>query len=175
MSLPSAESTSVSLGVAILTISDTRTLETDRSGQYLLEQVQEDGHRIIDRQITKDDRYGIRAIVSGWIAADSVQVILTTGGTGIALRDITPEAIDPLLDQKLPGFGELFRWLSYEEIGNSALQSRAFAGVANRTLILGLPGSTGACRTGWEKIIRSQLKADPQRCTFVPLLWSTLL
>ncbi len=173
MSLPRSEPepTSESLGVAILTISDTRTLETDRSGQYLLEQVQTEGHRIIDRQITKDDRYSIRAIVSGWIALDSIQVILTTGGTGIAPRDLTPEAIEPLLDQKLPGFGELFRWVSYEEIGNAALQSRAFAGVANRTLILSLPGSTGACRTGWEKIIRSQLKTNPQSCTFVSLLW----
>ena len=160
------------LNIAVLTVSDTRTFETDRSGQYLVDQIQADGHQVVDRQIVRDDRYGIRAIVSHWIAADSIQVIITTGGTGVTPRDVTPEAIEPLLDRPLPGFGELFRWVSYGEIGNATLQSRAFAGIANHTLILGLPGSTGACRTGWEKVIRSQLSAA-EGCSFVSLLWSS--
>jgi len=160
------------LTFAILTISDTRTLENDRSGAYLLEAVTQAGHRLIDRQWVEDNRYIIRAIVSPWIADPSIQVILTTGGTGIAPRDTTPEAIQPLLDRDLPGFGELFRWLSYPEIGCATLQSRAFAGLANDTLLFCLPGSTGACRTAWEQILQHQLNAETPPCNFVSLLHS---
>ena len=159
-----------SLTFAILTISDTRTLENDRSGAYLVEAVTQCGHPLADRQLVEDNPYLIRAIVSQWIADPSLQVILTTGGTGIAPRDTTPEALRPLLDQELPGFGELFRWLSYAEIGCATLQSRTFGGIANGTLLFCLPGSTGACRTAWEKILQYQLNAETTPCNFVSLL-----
>ena len=159
-----------SLTFAILTISDTRTLENDRSGAYLVDAVTQSGHCVSDRQLIEDNCYRIRAIVSQWIADPSLQVILTTGGTGIAPRDTTPEALRPLLDQELPGFGELFRWLSYAEIGCATLQSRTFGGIANGTLLFCLPGSTGACRTAWEKILQYQLNAETTPCNFVSLL-----
>ncbi|MGA1130735.1 MAG: molybdenum cofactor biosynthesis protein B [Prochlorotrichaceae cyanobacterium] len=160
----------ISLPIAILTISDTRTLDTDRSGQYLVDAVTQAGHTVSDRQLVQDNRYAIRAIVSQWIADPVIQVILTTGGTGITPRDTTPEALRPLFDQELPGFGELFRWLSYAEIGNATLQSRAVGGLANGTLLFCLPGSTGACRTAWEKILQSQLHSETTPCNFVTLL-----
>jgi molybdopterin adenylyltransferase len=158
------------LTVAVLTVSDTRTIADDQSGNYLVEQVGAIGHQIIQHQIVRDDIYQIRAIVSAWIADPAVQIILTTGGTGITGRDGTPEAITPLLDKTIAGFGELFRQLSYAEIKTASIQSRAIAGVANGTYIFCVPGSTGACKTAWEGILRDQLDASYRPCNFVSLL-----
>ena len=160
----------VALGIAVLTVSDTRTEADDRSGAYLAEAVQAAGHRLAARRIVPDDRYRIRAELSAWIADPSVQAVLVTGGTGLTGRDVTPEAVRPLLDREIEGFGELFRWLSYEEIGTSTLQSRALAGVANGTVIFCLPGSTGACRTAWERIVRHQLDRRTRPCNLAELL-----
>ncbi len=160
----------VSLRIAVLTISDSRTKSTDRSGAYLAQQLQDAGHQLVEKQIVPDNIYRIRAIASAWIADEAVQVVLTTGGTGLTGRDGTPEAIAPLLDKKIAGFGELFRYLSYSEIATSTIQSRAVAGVANGTYLFCLPGSSGACRTGWEKILRPQLDARHRPCNFADLL-----
>ena len=160
-------SVSQPLNIAVLTISDTRTLETDKSGDYLHNALSQEGHVLEDRALVKDDIYQQRAIVSQWIANKNIQVILITGGTGFTHRDSTPEAISVLFDQEVPGFGELFRHISYLEIGTSTIQSRAIAGFANDTVIFCLPGSTGACKTAWEKIISSQLNADFKPCNFV--------
>ncbi len=159
----------VPLRVCVLTVSDTRTLADDRSGDYLASALQEAGHRLHARAVAPDDRYRLRAIVSDWIADDAVDGILVTGGTGFTGRDSTPEAIAPLLDKQMPGFGELFRAVSFEEIGTSSLQSRAFAGLANASFVFCLPGSTSACRTAWEKIIRAQLDARTTPCNLVGL------
>ncbi|MBR9792509.1 MAG: molybdenum cofactor biosynthesis protein B [Pseudomonadota bacterium] len=158
---------SESLAIAILTVSDTRTLDTDTSGQYLVEAVTEAGHSVADRQLVIDDIYQQRAIVSAWIADPAVEAILVTGGTGFTGRDSTPEALSVLFDKTVDGFGELFRYLSFQEIGTSTIQSRALAGFANRTVIFCLPGSTGACKTAWQGIIRSQLDASFKPCNFV--------
>ena len=158
---------SESLAIAILTVSDTRTLDTDTSGQYLVDAVTEVGHSVADRQLVIDDIYQQRAIVSAWIADPSVEAILVTGGTGFTGRDSTPEALSVLFDKTVDGFGELFRYLSFQEIGTSTIQSRALAGFANRTVIFCLPGSTGACKTAWQGIIRSQLDASFKPCNFV--------
>lgn len=158
---------STPLSIAVLTISDTRTFETDTSGQYLADALTDAGHTLGDRALVKDDIYQQRAIVSKWIADDRIHAVLITGGTGFTHRDSTPEAISVLFDKQVDGFGELFRQVSYEEIGTSTIQSRAIAGFANHTVIFCLPGSSGACRTGWEKIIRSQLDADFRPCNFV--------
>ncbi|MBE9028654.1 molybdenum cofactor biosynthesis protein B [filamentous cyanobacterium LEGE 11480] len=158
------------LNVAVLTISDTRTAADDRSGNYLAEQLQTAGHQIAEKAIVPDDIYQIRAIVSRWIADATVQIILTTGGTGVTGRDGTPEAITPLLDKQIAGFGELFRSLSYTEIKTAAIQSRAIAGVANCTYIFCIPGSSGACRTAWEGILSDQLDANYRPCNFGSLL-----
>jgi molybdenum cofactor biosynthesis protein B len=164
---PSAEL--IPLSLCVLTVSDSRTATNDRSGDYLVEALTAAGHRLYERGIVRDDRYRMRAIVSQWIADEAVQGILVTGGTGFTGRDSTPEAIEPLLDKLMPGFGEMFRAISIEEIGTSSLQSRAFAGLANQTFIFCLPGSTSACRTAWEKIIRSQLDARTQPCNLAGL------
>ncbi len=158
------------LSIAILTVSDTRTDATDTSGQYLVDAVTAEGHRVIDRQIVKDDIYRIRALVSVWIADPQIQVIISTGGTGFSGRDSTPEAVSVLFDKQIEGFGELFRHLSYADIGTSTVQSRALGGLANNTVIFCLPGSTGACRTGWEGIIREQLTSTHRPCNFVGVL-----
>jgi molybdenum cofactor biosynthesis protein B len=158
------------LGVAVLTISDTRSIETDTSGQYLVEQLEAAGHSLQDRQIVIDDVYQIRAKVSAWIAEPAVHVILTTGGTGFSGRDSTPEAVAPLFDKHIEGFGEVFRALSLQEIGSSTVQSRALGGMANRTVIFCMPGSTGACRTAWEGILKEQLDATHKPCNFVGVL-----
>ena len=158
------------LAMAVLTVSDTRTLADDASGQTLAERLTAAGHRLADRTIVPDDIYRIRAVVSGWIADPTVQVVLITGGTGMTGRDSTPEAIRPLLDKEIDGFGELFRILSWEEIGTSTLQSRALGGLANTTFIFCLPGSTGACRTGWDRILQAQLDARTRPCNLVELL-----
>lgn len=166
----SAEKSFVPLQVAVLTVSDTRSVDTDTSGQYLVEQLQQAGHGLAARVIVKDDIYQIRAQVSAWIASDDVQAVILTGGTGFSGRDSTPEAITPLLDKTIEGFGELFRHISYLEIGTSTLQSRALAGLANRTAIFCVPGSTGACRTAWEGILSSQLDNRHRPCNLVPHL-----
>lgn len=166
----SAEKSFVPLHVAVLTVSDTRSLDTDTSGQYLVEQLQQAGHVVADRVIVKDDIYQIRAQVSAWIASDEVQAVILTGGTGFSGRDSTPEAVTPLLDKSIDGFGELFRHISFLEIGTSTLQSRALAGLANRTAIFCVPGSTGACRTAWEGILSSQLDNRHRPCNLVPHL-----
>lgn len=155
------------LNICILTVSDTRNLETDTSGQKLQDLLTAAGHRLYARDLVIDDIYQIRTVVSQWIADKQAQVILITGGTGFAGRDSTIEAVEPLFDKTVVGFGELFRQVSYEEIGTSTIQSRATAGLANRTLIFCLPGSTGACTTAWEKIIVEQLDSRHKPCNFV--------
>jgi molybdenum cofactor biosynthesis protein B len=157
------------LALCVLTVSDTRSAENDTSGDYLALSLGQAGHRLHDRRIVKDDRYVIRAVVSQWIADGEVHGILVTGGTGFTGRDSTPEAIRPLLDKEMPGFGEMFRVLSFEEIGTSTLQSRAFAGLANETFVFCLPGSTSACRTAWEKLISAQLDARTRPCNLAGL------
>lgn len=156
----------VPLNIAVLTVSDTRTRETDTSGQALVEALEMAGHVLIDRTLTPDDIYKIRAIASCWIADPQVHVILITGGTGFTDRDSTPEAMVPLFDKQIEGFGELFRQVSYTEIGTSTVQSRALAGFANHTAIFCMPGSTNACRTAWTKILAEQLDARHRPCNF---------
>jgi molybdenum cofactor biosynthesis protein B len=163
----SAQADFVPLNICILTVSDTRDLSTDTSGQKLQQMLEADGHKLYQRQLVKDDIYQIRAVTSAWIADPQAQVILITGGTGFAGRDSTVEAMTPLFDKTVVGFGELFRQISYEEIGTSTIQSRAVAGLTNRTLIFCLPGSTGACTTAWQKIIREQLDSRHRPCNFV--------
>ena len=159
----------VSMPCAVLTVSDTRTAENDTSGDLLEALLTEAGHTLVDRTICRDDIYQLRAVVSSWIARDDIEVILTTGGTGFTGRDSTPEALVPLFDKTIEGFGELFRQLSWEEIGSSTIQSRAVGGLANATLIFALPGSNNAVRTGWEKIIRNQLDINNKPCNFAEL------
>ncbi len=166
----SAKSEFVPLNLAVLTISDTRTAADDTSGDYLVLSLGQAGHSLHERRIARDDRYLVRAIVSAWIAEAAVHGILVTGGTGFTGRDSTPEAIIPLLDKQMPGFGEMFRVLSFDEIGTSTMQSRAFAGLANSTFIFCLPGSTSACRTAWEKLIKTQLDARSGPCNLVGLM-----
>jgi molybdenum cofactor biosynthesis protein B len=158
------------LHCAVLTVSDSRTIKEDTSGALLAELLQAEGHTLAARKLVRDDVYAIRAEVSGWIADDAVNVVLTTGGTGFTGRDSTPEALLPLFDKTIDGFGELFRQLSYDEIGASTIQSRAVGGLANGTLIFALPGSSNAVRTGWTRILGPQLNADTRPCNFVELL-----
>jgi len=160
----------VPLDIAVLTVSDTRTEENDTSGKTLAGRLVEAGHRLADKAIAKDNIYVIRAIVSRWIADPGVQVVITTGGTGVTGRDGTPEAIKVLLDKELEGFGEIFRAISYEEIQTSTIQSRALGGVANATFIFCVPGSSGACRTAWDKLIQQQLDYRTRPCNFVELM-----
>ena len=156
--------------IAILTVSDRRTEADDTSGQYLQEAAQETGHQVVARALVKDNIYQIRAQVSAWIASDDVQAVLINGGTGFTSGDNTPEALLPLFDREVEGFGELFRMVSYEEIGTATIQSRAVAGIANQTVIFAMPGSTRACRTAWERIIEEQLDARHRPCNFLPHL-----
>ena len=160
----------VPLNIAVLTVSDTRNEETDMSGRSLVDNLQSAGHHLVEKQIVIDDKYDIRAILSRWIADKNVQVVLVTGGTGFTGRDTTPEAVAPLFDKTIEGFGELFRQVSFSEIGTSTIQSRALAGMANKTLIFCMPGSTNACRTAWDHIIQSQLDSRHKPCNFVPHL-----
>lgn len=157
------------LTIAVLTASDSRTLETDKSGALLAERLEAAGHQLHERRVVADDRYAIRAVVSDWIARPEIDAVLITGGTGLTGRDGTPEAVEPLFDKRIDGFGEIFRAVSFEEIGTSSLQSRATAGVANRTFVFVLPGSSGACRTGWDRIIRDQLDYRTRPCNLVEL------
>ena len=158
------------LNIAVLTVSDSRDETTDTSGALLIERLQQAGHHKADKRIEPDDIYRIRATVSQWIAAPDIDVVITSGGTGITGRDGTPEAVRPLLDKTIDGFGELFRALSYKDIGTSTLQSRALSGVANGTYIFCLPGSTGACRDGWDNIIVHQLDYRTRPCNLAELM-----
>lgn len=155
------------LNIAVLTLSDTRTRENDTSGDELESLLTEAGHKLAARELCADNVYLMRSIVSRWIADPAIHVVLTTGGTGFTTRDSTPEALVPLFDQVIGGFGELFRQLSFDEIGSSTVQSRCVAGIANQTLVFSLPGSTGACRTGWNGILREQLDSQHKPCNFV--------
>ncbi len=158
------------LEIAVLTVSDSRTEADDKSGATLVELLEKAGHHLADRRIVPDDIYRIRAVVSAWIAEPRVQVVITTGGTGLTGRDGTPEAIKPLLDKEMEGFGEMFRMISWDLIGTSTMQSRALAGVANGTIVFCLPGSTGACRDGWTRLIEAQLDHRTRPCNLVELL-----
>lgn len=159
-----------SLNIAVLTVSDSRTEADDKSGNWLKQAVEDTGHQCVDKCIVKDDIYQIRAAVSGWIANAEIDVVLSTGGTGVTGRDGTPEAIAPLLDKEIEGFGEMFRVLSYEDIKTSTLQSRALAGVANATYLFVLPGSPSACKTAWSKLISEQLDNRTRPCNLVMLM-----
>ena len=165
----STERDFIPLHLCVLTVSDTRTAAEDTSGDYLVQALGAAGHRLAGRALLPDNRYRLRAQVSQWIADDGIDGILVTGGTGFTGRDSTPEALLPLLDKEMPGFGELFRSLSFDEIGTSTLQSRAFAGLANGTFVFALPGSTSACRTAWERIIQAQLDARTKPCNLATL------
>jgi len=158
------------LRVAVLTVSDTRDEATDKSGALLVERLSSAGHELAEKAIVRDDVYAIRAIVSKWIADSKVEVVISTGGTGVTGRDGTPEAISVLLDKEIQGFGELFRAISFDEIGASSLQSRCLAGVANGTYIFCLPGSAHACATGWDKILAPQLDHRTRPCNFAELM-----
>jgi molybdenum cofactor biosynthesis protein B len=158
------------LDIALMTVSDTRTEADDKSGQVLRRMVGEAGHRVHQQCIVPDDKYRIRAQVSAWIADPAVPVVITTGGTGLTGRDGTPEAVAPLLDKTIDGFGEMFRVLSYELIGTSTMQSRTLAGVANGTFVFCLPGSSGACKDGWQKLISHQLDYRTRPCNLVELM-----
>lgn len=160
----------VPLRIAILTVSDSRTEANDSSGKLLVERLTDAGHELAEKCIVADNIYQIRATVSRWIADPGVQAVISTGGTGVTGRDGTPEAIEVLLDKRLDGFGEIFRMISYQEIETSTIQSRALAGVANGTLIFCVPGSSGACRTAWDKLIAAQLDRRTRPCNLVELL-----
>lgn len=160
----------IALNIAVLTVSDTRDESTDTSGRLLAESLQAAGHELHNKQIRPDDIYQIRAVISEWIANPAVQAIITTGGTGVTGRDGTPEAVEVLLDKKLEGFGELFRQISFDEIGSSTLQSRCLGGVANGTYIFCLPGSKNACATAWQKILQAQLDNRTKPCNFAMLI-----
>lgn len=158
------------LNISVLTVSDTRDESNDTSGNLLASALQNAGHKLQARSLVKDDIYQIRAVCSQWIADQATQVILITGGTGFSGRDSTPEAISPLLDKEVIGFGEMFRYISLEQVGSSTIQSRAMAGLVNKTLIFCLPGSNNACKTAWEGILLEQLDSRQKPCNFVGLL-----
>ena len=160
----------IAVHIAVLTVSDSRTEANDKSGDLLVNRVTNTGHVLADRQIVKDDLKQIRSVISGWIDDTDIQVAITTGGTRVTGFDGTPEAIEPLFQKKLDGFGEIFRALSFEEIGTSALQSRAMAGVVNGTYVFCLPGSSGACATAWDKILQFQLDYRTRPCILVELM-----
>ena len=160
----------ITLNIAVLTISDTRTQETDKSGNLLVKLIQDTGHHVVEHLITKDNIYSIRRIISKWIDTKSINVVITTGGTGVTGRDGTPEAVEVLLDKKIDGCGEIFRYLSYKKIKTSTVQSRALAGVANSTYIFCLPGSPGACKDAWTDIIQHQLDSNNKPCNLVELI-----
>ena len=160
----------IRLNISVLTVSDSRTEENDTSGDFLVDSIESSGHNSVEKKIVVDNIYKIRESLSTWIADDRTQVIIVTGGTGFTERDSTPEAAEPLFDKKIDGFGELFRQLSYETIGTSTIQSRATAGVVNGTYLFALPGSPGACRDGWDHILKDQLDIRYRPCNFSELL-----
>ncbi|MDO6686028.1 MULTISPECIES: molybdenum cofactor biosynthesis protein B [unclassified Agarivorans] len=163
-----ANDTQTFLNIAVLTVSDTRNEETDTSGRYLAEALTDAGHKLADKKIVIDDIYQIRAVLSNWIADPNIDCVISTGGTGFTTRDNTPEAVHVLFDKDIEGFGELFRHISYTEIGTSTVQSRALGGFANKTVIFCVPGSTNACKTAWQKILLEQLNSTHKPCNFVP-------
>ena len=160
----------IPLNIAVLTVSDSRTEADDKSGALLISLLTGDGHVNAEKSIVRDDKYQIREVLSRWIVDENINVVLTTGGTGVTGRDGTPEAVEPLLDKVIDGFGEMFRKLSYENIGSSTLQSRALAGVANGTYVFCLPGSSGACKDGWSQLINTQLDYRTRPCNLVELM-----
>ncbi len=160
----------VGVRIAVLTVSDTRTLDTDRSGQTIVDRVTEAGHQVVARELVTDNRERVRAVFERWIADPEVEVVISTGGTGITPRDVTPEALAPLITKPIPGFGELMRWLSYQEIGTSAIHSRAEAALCGDTYVFLLPGSTGACRTALDRVLLEQLDLRHHPCNFVEML-----
>jgi molybdenum cofactor biosynthesis protein B len=170
MSRTATDAKFIPLRVAVVTISDSRTADDDTSGDYLAESLQEAGHRLAARAIVRDDKYVLRAEFSALIADQDVYVILSTGSTGLTGRDVAPEAIEPLFDKAIDGFGELFRAASVADIGAATIQSRAFAGLANGTIIFCMPGSPGACRTAWEEVIRPQLDSRTRPCNLANLM-----
>ncbi|MBB2754246.1 UNVERIFIED_ORG: molybdenum cofactor biosynthesis protein B [Rhizobium aethiopicum] len=160
----------IAVGIAILTVSDTRTPETDKSGDTLAARIAEAGHRLVDRAIVPDDREKIAARVKAWTERDEIDVVITTGGTGFTGRDVTPEALEPLFEKRMDGFSAVFHRISYEKIGTATIQSRATAGVANATFIFALPGSPGACRDAWDGILKGQLDYRSVPCNFVEIM-----
>src|SRR5215510_12783552 len=164
------EAAFIPVNIAVLTVSDTRTMETDTSGNYIATRLTEVGHRIVARAIVKDGELVIRAQLAQWIADPGVDVVIATGGTGVTPRDVTPEALAPLVTKSIPGFGELFRWVSFQEIGTSTIQSRAEAALCRKTYVFLLPGSPNACRFAMEKILLPQLDHRTHPCNFVMLL-----
>jgi len=164
------DQTPQSLAIAVLTVSDTRSERDDTSGHFLVSALESAGHRVAEKYIVIDDVYQIRAVLARWIAAPEINAVLITGGTGFSGRDSTPEAVRPLFDKEIDGFGELFRSISFEEIGSSTIQSRALAGFANNTVVFCMPGSTGACRTAWDGVIRDQLDSSFRPCNFVGVM-----
>lgn len=160
----------IPINIAIITVSDSRTEETDTAGKLLVDRLIAAGHQLVEKVIVKDNKYRLREVVSRLIADDSIQAVITTGGTGLTGRDITPEAVRPLFDKEIEGFGEVFRWLSYQHIKTSTIQSRALAGLANGTAIFCLPGSPGACRDGWDEVISHQLDVRHKPCNLVEIM-----
>ena len=160
----------IPVNIAILTVSDTRTLETDKSGRTLQELAEADGHKVVAREIVEDSAEAIAARLRAWVAEPEVDVVLSTGGTGLTGRDVTPEAFKAVMEKEIEGFGELFRWLSYQKVGTSTIQSRAIGGVAGGTYLFALPGSPGAVRDGWEGILKNQLDARHRPCNLVELM-----
>ena len=159
-----------SVNIVVLTVSDTRTKENDKSGDTLVERIKKSGHRIVEKRIVKDELSLLKDTLKGWIDSSEVDVVIATGGTGVTGRDVTPEAFESLYEKSIPGFGELFRWLSYQNIKTSTIQSRATAGVANGTFLFALPGSTGACKDAWDMIIVHQLDSTHKPCNLVELM-----
>jgi molybdenum cofactor biosynthesis protein B len=160
----------VPINIAILTVSDTRTVESDKSGDLLKARIEAHGHRVVARSIVKDEIEVIQTEVKQWIESPSIDVVISTGGTGLTGRDVTPEAFKEIFEKEIEGFGELFRWLSFKKIGTSTIQSRAVAGVAGGTYIFALPGSTGACKDAWDEILQYQLDIRFRPCNFVEIM-----
>lgn len=158
------------VNIAVLTVSDTRTADDDRSGRALAEMIERDGHRVADRRIVRDERSAIEAQLRAWIADPAIDVVISTGGTGVTGRDVTPEAFHAVFEKEIAGFGEMFRMISFQKVGTSALQSRAVGGVAGGTYLFALPGSPSACRDGWDEILRWQLDNRHRPCNLVELM-----
>lgn len=156
--------------IAVMTVSDTRTEADDRSGDTLVERLKADGHILAARTIVKDESDAIEAQLNTWVENPNIDAVITTGGTGVTGRDVTPEAFERVCEKDIPGFGELFRWISFQKIGTSTIQSRAVAGVAKGTYLFALPGSTGACKDGWDEILHHQLDSRFRPCNFVELM-----
>lgn len=166
----SGERAFIPVGIAVLTVSDTRTADDDKSGDILVTRITEAGHRLVERDIVKDDMAAIRAKVEAWTLSDEIDVVITTGGTGFTGRDVTPEALEPLFQKRMDGFSQVFQRISYDKIGTSTIQSRATAGLANATFIFVLPGSPGACKDAWDGILKAQLDYRHLPCNFVEIM-----